>query len=199
MIIILNRDDMDITSWSTRAKKYKNVRVYQLSEKFQLGKCLNAGIKKAKYNILTKFDDDDYYAPHYLKESLHALKRKKGDIIGKHTSYVYFESKKALMVYRSGGERKVCRAVKGGTLVFKRSVWDKVKFNEKLVSGSDVRFLRDCRNRGYKVYSVSKYNYVCVRRANVRSHTQKTDTKEYMSRCKMIRHTSNYVPYIQRR
>jgi glycosyltransferase involved in cell wall biosynthesis len=199
MIIVLNRDDMDIIKWRRRAKQYKNVTVYQMPEKYQLGKCLNVGIKKAKYNILAKFDDDDYYAPHYLKESLHALKRKKANIVGKHTSFLYFEGPKALMVFRRGGEKQYCRTVKGGTLVFRRSLWDKVKFNEKLTSGSDVKFLRDCRNRGYRVYSVSKYNYVCIRRDNIRSHTQKTDIKKYMARCKLIRHTNNYVPYIQRR
>jgi Glycosyltransferases, probably involved in cell wall biogenesis len=198
MIIVLNRDDMNINQWKAKAKEYPNVFVYRIREKYHLGKCLNYGIRKAKYDILAKFDDDDYYAAPYLKESLNALKRKRASVVGKYTSFLYFEGKKALMLYRKGGEKKYRRKVKGGTLVFRRSVWDHIKFDEKRKNGCDVQFLRECRNKRYRVYSVSKHNYVCVRRNDLRTHTQKTDTKKYMSRCKLIRHTNNYIPIITR-
>nr|WP_256760317.1 glycosyltransferase family A protein [Cohnella sp. WQ 127256] len=198
MIIVLNRDDMDIEKWKARAKEYRDVTVYQVSEKYKLGKCLNFGIKKAKYDIIAKFDDDDYYAPYYLRESLHALKNKKASIVGKHTSYLYFEKHKALMLYREGVENQYCRKVKGGTLVFKRSVWKRIRFNEEVASGSDVNFLRECKNRGYRVFSVSKFNYVCVRREDTSTHTQKIETKEYMDKCKWITHTKNYIPIIKK-
>ncbi|WP_367398376.1 glycosyltransferase [Paenibacillus lautus] len=198
MIIILNRDDMDIKYWRKMASKYKNVTVYKVSEKYNLGACLNYGIKKAKYNVIAKFDDDDYYAPCYLKESLDALARSKASIVGKHTAYIYFEEKKALMLYRDGGERKYRRKVKGGTLVFKKDVWNKIKFDEKQVNGSDSDFLRRCKRMGYKIYSVSKHNYVCIRRRDIHSHTQKTSTKNYMARCKLVSYTNNFIPRITR-
>jgi Glycosyltransferases, probably involved in cell wall biogenesis len=199
LIIILNRDSMDLAKWRKRAKNYRNVRVYQVPEKWTLGKCLNYGIRKAKHRLIAKFDDDDYYAPAYLKESLRALAKKKASIVGKNASYVYFEEKKALMLYREGGEKKYRKRLKGGTLVFRKSVWEKVKFDERRPNGSDQDFLRRCRKRGYRVYSVSKYNYVCIRRKNIRSHTQKTKTKEYMARCKMICRTQHYIPIITRK
>lgn len=196
LIIVLNRDDMDINIWREKAKKYNNVSVYQISEKCQLGKCLNYGIGKAKYNLVTKFDDDDYYAPDYLKEGINTLKETRASIVGKHTSFLYFEGENALMLFRKGGERKYRRHVKGGTLLFKKSVWDQIKFNEQVVSGSDVDFLRRCKREGFRIFSSSKYNYVCVRRKNVKSHTQKTSTLNYMSKCKLIAYTDNYVPLI---
>ncbi|MGM1048179.1 MAG: glycosyltransferase [Bacillota bacterium] len=198
MIIILNRDDMDIKYWRKRAKKYKNVFVYRVAEKYNLGACLNYGIRKAKYDIIAKFDDDDYYAPNYLKESLAALARKKASVVGKHTSYVYFEEKKALMLFRDGGENKYRRKVKGGTLVFRRDVWNKVKFDEQQVNGSDSDFLRKCKRKGYRIYSVSNNNYVCIRRRNIQSHTQKTSTRGYMDKCKLVCYTTNYIPRITR-
>lgn len=196
MIIVLNRDHMDIEKWNKKAAEYKNVSVYQLSEINTLGKCMNYGITKVQYNIIAKFDDDDYYAPKYLKESLNALKDNKASVIGKETSFIYFEEKKALMLYREGGENNYCRKVKGGTLVFLKSVWEKVKFDETRVNGSDNHFLNKCRRNGYQIYSVSRHNYVCVRREDISSHTQKRSTAEFMDRCKLICHTSNYIPLI---
>ncbi|RUT48746.1 glycosyltransferase family 2 protein [Paenibacillus anaericanus] len=196
MIIVLNRDHMEIEKWNKKASEYKNVSVYQLSEKYTLGKCLNYGMTKTKYNIVAKFDDDDYYAANYLKESLDALKDTEASIIGKETSFLYFEEKEVLMLYREGGENNYSRKVKGGTLVFFKSVWEKVKFNETKVNGSDNHFLNKCRRNGYKIYSVSRNNYVCVRREDISTHTQKRTTAEFMDRCKLICYTNNYIPLI---
>ncbi|WP_083676298.1 glycosyltransferase family A protein [Paenibacillus sp. FSL H8-0548] len=198
MIIVLNKNNMDIKAWKERARKYPKgeVRVFKLPQKYKLGKCLNYAIARAKEGIITKFDDDDYYGPKYLRESARALKRGKAKIIGKHTSYLYFEGKKALMVFRRGGEWKYRRSVKGGTLLFRKSVWRKVKFPENKKVGTDSSWTGRCRRRGYKIYSVSKKHYVCVRRKNTSSHTQKKSTRRYMSHCKLVRYTRKFRRYV---
>lgn len=199
MIIVLNQDDMDISIWRKEAEKHKNVSVYQISEKYQLGKCLNYGIRKSKLDIIAKFDDDDYYAPKYLQEALDALKHKRASIIGKSTAYLYFEGQKALMLYRDGNEMKYRSKVKGGTLVFKRSVWEKVKFDEKRLYASNIKFLRECKKKGFRIYSVSKYNFVGIRREDVSTHTKKTNTEKYMAKCKLICYTNDFIPLITKK
>ncbi|MDQ1912296.1 glycosyltransferase [Paenibacillus sp. GD4] len=196
LMIILNRDNMDITEWRERAKGNPDIVVYQLPQEYTLGKCLNWGIARANYPIIAKFDDDDYYGPDYLKESMHAMKKKKAPIIGKTTCYLYFEAEKALMLYRKGMENQYRPKIKGGTLLFKKSVWEKVKFPEKRVAGSDARWLLNCNKAGFKVYSVSKNNYVCIRREDISTHTQKKNNRKYMESCKMISCTSEFVPLI---
>ena len=196
MIIVLNKDDMAIDQWKEEAKRYANVSVYQVSEKWNLGKCLNYGIEKAKHDRIAKFDDDDYYAPDYLKEGVSTLKRTKASVVGKHTSFVYFEEEKALMLFRKGGEEKYRRHLKGGTLLFKRSVWDRIKFNEKMERATDAEFLRRSKREGYRLFSSSRYNYVCIRRRNVNTHTQKISTDEYMAKCHLISNTDNYITLI---
>ncbi|MEX2415487.1 MAG: glycosyltransferase [Paenibacillaceae bacterium] len=199
LIIVLNRDDMNIKKWNKKAEKYKNVRIYQLPEEFNLGQCLNYGIEKADYDIIAKFDDDDYYAPSYLNEAVNTLNEKSASIIGKSTAYIYFESKKALMIFRNGNEGKYRRHVKGGSLVFRKAVWNIVKFPEDIVAKSDAYFLRECSREGFKIYSVSKYNYVCVRREDTRSHTQKKSTEEYMAQCEFVCTTDDYRSIITKK
>lgn len=196
MIVILNQNDMHLAKWRNRARKYKNVRVYKLPEEYTLGKCMNEAIAKAKYDIVAKFDDDDYYGPDCLKESLEAIRRGKAPIVGKNTSYVYFEEKKTLMVFRPGNEKKEVGTVKGGTIVFRKSVWDQVKFPEQRRQGSDAIFLWLCKREGFKIYSVSKAGYVCIRRGDTRSHTQKTGTWDYMRMCTLVRRTDNFIPIV---
>jgi len=198
MIIILNHDSMDLQAWRRRAKQYGagKVRVYKLPQHYKLGRCLNYAIVKAKEGIITKFDDDDYYGPRYLEESIKALNNRKGDIVGKAAAYLYFQEKKALMVFRPNGESQRSRTVKGGTLMFHKSVWRQVKFPNNRKAGSDSVWIRRCRRHGYRIYSVTKKNYVCIRRKDIGSHTQRVDTHTYMSNCKLVRYTKNYVPFI---
>jgi glycosyltransferase involved in cell wall biosynthesis len=196
MIIILNKDDMLLAKWRNRARKYENVRVYKRPEEHTLGMCMNYAISKSRYDIVAKFDDDDYYGPKFLKESLDAMEKKKMPIVGKNTSYMYFEAKKALMIYRPGNEKKEVGTVKGGTIVFKKSVWDAVKFPEKRRQGSDAVFLWLAKRAGFPIYSISKAHYVCIRRADISSHTQKTGTWDFMRQCEMVEITDDYIPIV---
>ncbi|UVI28632.1 glycosyltransferase [Paenibacillus spongiae] len=200
LIVILNRDDMNIRRWRRKARRYKNVHIYRVAEEHNIGKCLNYGVGKANFDIIAKFDDDNYYGPGYLREALDAFKNKpKASVVGKYSAYVYFEETEALMIYRGGGENRYKRRVKGGTFVFRRSVWNKIKFNEQLRQNSDVDFLNRCRANKFKIYSVSKYNYVCIRRADTNSHTQKLSTQDYMAKCKLVAYTKDVLPIITKK
>ncbi|WP_164779494.1 glycosyltransferase family 2 protein [Paenibacillus kobensis] len=198
MIIILNNDNMDIEAYRQRASQYpgNEVRVFKLPQNYKLGKCLNYAINLAKNGIIAKFDDDDYYGPKFLREAARAIKSGKAPIVGKHTAFLYFKAKQALMVFRSGGEWKYLRGIKGGTLVFRKSVWKRIPFPENREVGTDSSWLHRCNRRGIRIYSVSKRHYVCIRRTDYNSHTQKTSTRRYMSHCKLVRKTKYYSRYV---
>ncbi len=75
--------------------KYENIKIYKLSENISLGRCLNFGVNKAKFNIIAKFDDDDYYGPKYLSDSLKAFDETDAKLIGKGgATFVYLVGKK---------------------------------------------------------------------------------------------------------
>src|SRR4051794_2871081 len=48
-------------------------RILQFPDEVSLGECLNKGVRIAKYELVTKMDDDDYYGPDYLKEVYQAF------------------------------------------------------------------------------------------------------------------------------
>ncbi len=52
-------------------------------------------MNKAKFNIIAKFDDDDYYGPKYLSDSLKAFDETDAKLIGKGgATFVYLVGKK---------------------------------------------------------------------------------------------------------
>ncbi|MBD1381915.1 glycosyltransferase family 2 protein [Metabacillus arenae] len=198
LIIILNRNSMDIRKWRKRAKKSKGVTVYQLPEKTTLGECLNYGIEKAKYDYIAKFDDDDYYAPNYLLHALDALKQTNADVVGKKTLYVYVKNLKTLAVYNPGRENRFLKSgiMLGGTLLFKKQITEKVKFPHRN-RGEDKVFLKRCKNLGLKLYSTDKCNYAYLKTATPGHHTWRITTDRLLKKSSIVCKTDDYKPLIE--
>ncbi|NMB08045.1 MAG: glycosyltransferase [Tissierellia bacterium] len=95
LIIIINNNSIDENQWKNLVSKYENIKIYKLSENISLGRCLNFGVNKAKFNIIAKFDDDDYYGPKYLSDSLKAFDETDAKLIGKGATFVYLVGKKS--------------------------------------------------------------------------------------------------------
>ncbi|WP_162463010.1 polysaccharide deacetylase family protein [Paenibacillus psychroresistens] len=192
LIIILNKDDMDIEIWKQYAKQYWNVSVYQLPEITTLGECLNYGIEKAKYAFIAKFDDDDYYGPNYLGQGMQAFKKKDISIVVKRSVYMYFEKNKLLTVHVPGEENLfITGGVKGATLLFRKKIYEKVMF-PYLNRGEDTFFIKACLRYNFKIYSTTKANYVCVRRAEPGHHTWNVEDEVLMKNCTVVCKTDDY-------
>ncbi|WP_058301101.1 glycosyltransferase [Gorillibacterium timonense] len=170
LIVILNHRTQRLSDYLAAAKPYKNIRIYRLPERVSLGRCLNYGVKAAKYGVIAKFDDDDYYAPHYLTESMRTLKGTGADIVGKRAYFMYLRGRRLLLLRYPGMDNRYVSYVAGATLLFKRHVFRKVAFpNQSL--GECVKFCSRSRAKGFKVYAGSKHNFVAIRRKNSQGHT----------------------------
>ncbi|MEH7480109.1 glycosyltransferase [Neobacillus drentensis] len=157
LIIILNKNNMNLENLAA-----PNIRVFQMDEEKTLGECLNFEAMQARYRVIAKFDDDDYYSPAYLDHALRLLKETGADVVGKAGIFVYFNKDKLLTLFRPRmssfflKNKRVFLA--GGTLVFKKEVLEKVRF-QALNSGEDVHFQKDCLDRKISLYSGSVHDY----------------------------------------
>jgi GT2 family glycosyltransferase len=194
LIIILNHDSMNLQLYRNRVRKHADVTVYQVPERISLGQSLNAGITRARFPLIAKFDDDDYYSPYYLKEQVNGLKRTKSDIVGKHSCLVYLGASKTLLVRSPKEKNKHVEFIQGGTLLFKREILKKVRFTDRSI-GEDVTFLRQCRKKGFKTYATSPFNYVYHRRQNKQSHTWRADDQFYLEGSKRLAITEHFRPF----
>ena len=170
LIITLNKDSMELSKYRKIAKKYKNVSVYKIPENKSLGSCLNYAVSKTKYPFITKFDDDDFYSPFYLKGQMKALHRSNADVVGKRAYLAFLEARKLLVLRFPKQQNKFVSLVAGGTILFKRHVFDRVRFPHVSL-GEDISFLWRCRAKGYRIYAPTPFNYVQIRRKNKKSHT----------------------------
>lgn len=198
LIIIINKDSIDLKQWRKKVSRYPNVTVYKVAERITLGQCLNCGISKSKYPLIAKFDSDDYYSPYYLREQVKALFRTGSHVVGKHSCFVYLDESKKLLVRSPLEMNKFVAFVQGGTILFRRSILKKVRFPD-LSLGEDVKFLRECASNGYTIYATTPYNYVYIRRANKKTHTWQVNDRKITMGSQPIAKTENFHQFAVRK
>ncbi len=196
LIIILNKNDMNIDTWKNKAKQYDNVRVYRLDENNSLGTCLNFAVDKAGYDYIAKFDDDDYYGPNYLIDIMNAFKYTNADIVGKLSYFAYVENNNTLVIQFPNKEYQFTDIVTGATIVCSKKVFNKIKFPTNIKVGTDTEFLKSCVKQGLKIYSADRFNYVMNRRSSKDKHTWKVEDKIFLQSSEKITETENYIDIV---
>ncbi|XQY93100.1 glycosyltransferase [Metabacillus sp. HB246100] len=189
LILILNKDKLNLRSWQEKAEKYPNVRVFQLHEGATLGECLNYGILKAQYDYIAKFDDDDYYGPNYLSNSMKVFKNKEISILGKSSYYVYFLNQKALMRIQNK-ENTFDDSVSGATFIFRKEVFNNVQF-QKRTRAEDYYFIEDCKKNGYKIFTTSKDDFVAIR-YDIENHTWQITDEDFLTWGEVVTYTDDF-------
>jgi glycosyltransferase involved in cell wall biosynthesis len=196
LIIILHDDSADIDKWNEAANETSNVRIFQMSENISLGTCLNFAVQQATFDIIAKFDDDDYYGPKYLNDSIKAFDEVEADVIGKSTSYVYFQKEQVLAIRHNGNENCYVKHIDGPSLIFKKGVISIVKFRD-ISRGEDKWFCKDCLDHEIKMYSVNRFHHIYMRHANHEDHTWTIENRRLVKMCKIIaRGEIEYEKYI---
>ena len=189
LIIVLNNNNLKIDKWRYDLGKHNNLKIYQLDQHLTLGECINFAIDKCKYPIIAKFDDDDYYGPEYLPDSIRALKYTGADIVGKSNTFVYFDEYKLLAIKNINTDSRYVFRVEGSTLIFKKEILNNIKFKPKNL-GEDIEFCRDAIKNGYKIYSSNIHHYLYIRNSN-NNHSWNISNDYLIKCCKTLCRTKN--------
>ncbi|MDP4084396.1 MAG: glycosyltransferase [Bacillota bacterium] len=175
-------------------------KILLFPEAITLGECLNHGIQQATYPILAKFDDDDYYGPHYLKEAVDVLQKTNAEVIGKSTFYVYFDHLQELRLYHPGYENAWIGSdgfhyLHGASLIIKRRIWEKIPFSQVNV-GEDTLFQKQCFSMKLPMYSTSKLHFAYKRYTLPNHHTSDMKDQLLIKKSIFIKKTASLFGHI---
>jgi hypothetical protein len=107
-------------------------------------------------------DDDDYYAPNYLIDLLHALMYSGADVVGKQSHYMHFLASRATVLRAAHKEHRFSRLVMGPTITARREIFEAHPF-EARNRGEDTAFLTAVSASNGSIYSADRFNYCQMR------------------------------------
>lgn len=192
LIIVLNNAHFDLEEWQRKTWRYKDIELIHLQGSPSLGLCFNTAIIRAKYDLVAKFDDDDYYFPQYLFNSTRHFINTNADIVGKVCRYIYFADLSTLALYSLGVENEFVTYVAGATMIVKKNLFDKIAFPD-ITSGDDSEFQRKCIRDGFNIFSGDRHYYITIRQSSIQNHTFQFHDQEYLNTCQTVVNTPTYL------
>ncbi|MDT0165796.1 glycosyltransferase [Actinotalea sp. AC32] len=171
LVLLAHGFDVDEADLRARARDagVGSVTLLRGDAALTLGECLNLLVGAAGGDVLAKMDDDDVYGPRYLSDQVHALGYSGADVVGKQAHYMHLVERDTLLLRFAEKEHRFTDLVMGPTIVARRDVLRDVPF-AAVGLGEDTQLLRDVVDRGGRVYSADRFNFVQVRRSDA-AHT----------------------------
>lgn len=145
-----------------------------------LGRNLNRLADAASGEFLARMDDDDWYGANYVRDLCNAQRFSRAQLVGKASSYVYFEGLNVTALTYAAQENRFTDFVRGATFAGPRSTFKAVRFQE-LSRSEDSTFLRELLALGGRIYSADRFNFVVTRRADKMTHTWGIGDMEFLA------------------
>ncbi|MXZ53437.1 MAG: glycosyltransferase [Acidimicrobiaceae bacterium] len=147
---------------------------------FVLGEVLNQALEHSRGELVTKFDDDDFYGPEHVWDLVLAHEYSRATLVGKAAEYVYLEgADRTLRRFRGSSERFGSKlTLAGGAMIIARSDLDAVVGWQPVPAGVDRALMGDVVAGGGSLYRTHGRGYLLVRHA--RGHTWEADDEYFL-------------------
>ena len=145
-----------------------------------LGEVLNEALEHSRGELITKFDDDDFYGPEHIWDLVLAHEYSRATLVGKAAEYVYLEgADRTLRRFPGGAERYGSKlTLAGGAMIIARSALDAVVGWKPVPSGVDRALMQDVVASSGRLYRTHGRGYLLVRHA--RGHTWEADDEYFL-------------------
>lgn len=127
-----------------------------------LGEILNNGVRMADGDVLSKMDDDDFYAPEYLADLVRALFFSRAELVGKGAHFMHLAERDMVLLRQPELEHRYVQRVIGPTLTGNREVFIAHPFADR-TRGEDSQFMDDLVNAGGSIYATDRFNFCQMR------------------------------------
>jgi glycosyltransferase involved in cell wall biosynthesis len=160
------------------------VRYIRVPERMSTGAKRNMAVDAARGRIIAQFDDDDYYAPNYLRTMIDCMSAGSAEFVKLtsfflyskiHKAYGYWESMKKDGLHYVWSANPSVEIVKfsvnadtedmhlgyGFSYVFKKEVWEATGFQD-IFFNQDTPFIKSAIANGFKIYLINDNSGICL-------------------------------------
>lgn len=177
VLVGLHGDDFDRDAID--ALRSAETQVVPYDETANLGEILQDLTRRCRGEVVTKWDDDDWYGPHHLEDLVGALRYSGADLVGKAAEFVHLEDLGVTIRRLSLGAETYSSSLAGGTLIFRRAMIDRVGGWPLTPRHVDRGLIERVQRCGGVVYRTHGFEYVLRRRAS--DHTWSVPTSYFLA------------------
>ena len=165
------------------------VRVVRVDADKPLGSVLNAAVEASSGALLTKMDDDDFYAREHVWDLVLAHEYSRAELVGKSAEYVYLErlDKTVRDTHRQRFSERFIPfiGVSGGVLIIARHDLGAAGGWRRVPRRVDIALAQDVAAVGGRIYWTHGAGYLRVRHGD--EHTWTVDDSHFLGRASEVR------------
>lgn len=190
IIYVAHGPDHDVARIKRAFAGVKSLQVLLLNEENTvLADGLNLALDHCDTDLVAKIDDDDFYGPDYIANSVLALKYsgfKDVALTGKTRTFIYVEGQNVFgLRFKANTSNTLFKRVHGGTLFWSRAKTGNQRF-VRVRHGTDSHFTHGVLDQGLKIYSSDPYDYVHIRYSDILAHNCQIEDEEFMKHATII-------------
>jgi hypothetical protein len=154
--------------------------IRRFDDHLNLGQVLNGLTDVATCDLVSKWDDDDWYESQHLADLVRAMEFSGAGLVGKAAEFVYLEALDVTIRRFATGREGWSTTIAGGTLMVHRVDIVDTRWAE-VARRVDRRLIDDLQARGTKVFRTHGFGYVLRRRRVVlTAHTWAVDDDYFL-------------------
>jgi hypothetical protein len=146
-----------------------------------LGQVLALLAERATGDLVTKWDDDDWYATEHLRDLVAAMRYSGASVVAKAAEYVYLSSSDVTLRRHPTGAETYSTTVAGGTLMLTRSLLQRIGGWPAGPRRVDRLLLEAVEAVGGSIYRVHGFGYLLRRDSLTGSHTWLAEDDYFLS------------------
>ena len=160
------------------------VRIDHFDESLPLGAVLQALADRVSGELVTKWDDDDWYGVHHLEDLVGALEDSGADLVGKAAEFVRLESMDLTIRRFAQGAEQYSSTLAGGTLLMRTSTLRDVGGWAAVPRHVDRRLIEAVQRSGGLVYRTHGFEYLLRRSGS--GHTWSADDQYFLGQASEV-------------
>ncbi|WP_300300246.1 glycosyltransferase family protein [Anaerosolibacter sp.] len=190
LILMLNCIDR-INEKDLKKQLSDDIHVIFLESKHNLGTAINTAATQTKYEYLSVFDPQDYYAPNFIKDLMNTFKYSEVDIACKGSYYIYLPRYKALAIRTPNREYEFIDQLDSFSFILKKQRWNQIYSSDR---EEDVLSIlsENCIRENIRVFSTDRFNYVHV----LRFASDKSYEDEYLQSSEIVLYVDDFTACI---
>lgn len=171
LVVGLHGDDWPASTEPTIVERWPGAAVVlRPGADLTLGAVLTNLLGRADADLVTKWDDDDWYGPHHVADLVAAHRASAATLVGKAAEFVWLEATDTTVRRPANGARTFSGNIAGGTMLAARSDLLRLGGFPDVPRFVDRHLIAGVRRAGGTVYRTHGFEYV-LRRSAAGGHT----------------------------
>jgi hypothetical protein len=142
------------------------IEVIEVGADVVFGHALNVGLARCAGELVTKFDDDDWYGPHHITDLVQAHRHSGAELVGVPGYYVYLAGSNLTVRWTQVATEAPTVWVHGGTMLLARADLQALGAWAGVPVGEDAHLLAAVRAAGGSIYGMHDLGFCYFRGAN---------------------------------